>query len=350
VADGRLTPVTRQHARRAVLAAAAGIPAAWALRQISRSWVLGEPAAGAGATTAETARHTAPVPARTVPLAPGRLAGRQFGFFSDPDPRSLEAIAGTGVGGVSMGPYFVVASPAASIIGAPVNADPSTIITQMQFARANGLRVTLKPMIDARTYPPRAGGRPALDPVDADAWFAGYWQDALQPYLPWADSLVVYTELNTISAGYPDRWATLVRQVRSSGFLGPIASDADVSTTTTPWYRQLDWLGGSFYPVIDVSSDAAAVRSWRSVATQMSVAHTASGLPIFMAEVGAAPMGEAGLVRWIESMGEVLAPLPWWAGFSYWRWPQLPGDSLSPAVQQAFRRVASNTVTNHPVV
>lgn len=270
----------------------------------------------------------------------GSTATRQFGFFSDPDPRTVAQIAAAGLRGVSMGPYFIQDSSVDPTLGTLNLGSPQPYIAEMQHARALGLKVTLKPMVDARSYPNGGGWRGHLDPSDPAAWFGDYWQRAIEPYLEWVDTIVVYTELTTVSAKYPDAWRALVAQIRARGFRGPIVSDSDVSLTTTPWYRSLDWLGGSFYPSIDVTSDAAAGASWAAVASQMADAHRLSGMPIFMAEVDVAGLTEVEHVRWIQTMGDVLGPEPWWAGFSYWRWSQDPGNIFPASVLAAFAELA----------
>lgn len=293
------------------------------------------------------------LPAMSTPAVPplavlSVLAARQFGFFSDPDPRTVAQIAATGVGGISMGPYFVQATSLDSSLGQLTQPSPQVYIDQMQHASDLGLRVTLKPMVDAQRYPNGGYWRGYLDPTDPDAWFADYWQRAIQPYLEWCDTLIIYTELATLSARYPQAWEDLVVKVRNAGFLGPISSDSDLSPATTPWYESLNWLGGSFYPAIDTSTDASATQCWTAVADQMAAAHQLTHLQIFMAEVGVAGLPDAQLVRWITTMGEVLGPQSWWAGFSYWRWSQDPTHAFSPAVQSAFRQLTATWTPASP--
>jgi hypothetical protein len=273
---------------------------------------------------------------------------RQFGFFSDPDPRSLAQIASTGVGGVSMGPYFAMDTSTDRTCGALVNGSPSSIAGQMAHAKSLGLRVTLKPMVDAHVYPGGGGWRAYIDPSDPHAWLEDYFTRALQPYLPVADTLVIYTELMLLSATYPLLWSSLTAKVRAAGFTGPISSDADITPTTTPWYRSLNWLGGSFYPGVDTSSEAAAARSWGAVAAQMAQSHQATGLPVYMAEVGAFNVTDAELVRFVTTMGDVLGPLPFWAGFSWWRWSQDPSKTMSAGCLAAFRSVAASWRSSQP--
>ena len=287
-------------------------------------------------------------PAKLMAAGTGPSLQRQFGFFCDPSAPLVDQVAATGVGGISMGPYFSEQQSTDSNVGTLVNASESTIIGQMERARANGLRVTSKPMIDAQSYPDGGGWRAYLSPADPLAWFNDYWTRGIEPYLGASDSLIVYTELNTISAKYPDLWRGLIAKIRQAGFTGPISSDADLSTTTTPWYAALDWLGGSFYPSIDLSTDFTALRDWRTVAAQMGSAHQVTGLPIFMGEVGVAGISTAWQVRWIETMGEVLGPESWWAGLSYWRWSQDPSNVMAPETQRAFAGVAQQWSNAHP--
>jgi hypothetical protein len=277
----------------------------------------------------------------TGAVAPSPRA-REFGFFSDPDPRTILQVAQSGIGGISMGPYFKQATSVDSSLGTPAG-PAQEVIEGMQYARRLGLRVMLKPMVDAGSYPNGGGWRLYLDPADPAAWFSDYYDRAVAPYLPFADGLVIYTEIGLLSRKYPDRWRDMVARARASGFSGPISSDAnngDISVDTTPWYDRLDYLGGSFYPAIDTTTEQTARRDWNAVARSMATAYQETGLPVFMAELVFWAGSDAQLVRFLTTMGEVLGPLPFWAGFSWWRWPQDPAQEFHPTVQRAYASVA----------
>jgi hypothetical protein len=270
--------------------------------------------------------------------------GRQFGFFSDPDPTVVGEIAQTGVGGVTMGPYFLQDRPGSGDLGFQANASTATILGAMRQARARGLAVTLKPMVDPMQHPD-GDWRASIDPVDSRSWFADYFERALLPYLPFANTLILYTELTTVSAQYPEEWLSLIGDVRQAGFTGPISSDSDLEPATTPWYQGLDWLGGSFYPTIDMTTDTTASRDWLAVAAQITEAHETTGLPVFMAELGAPGVtDEAQLARWLTIMGETLSPLPYWAGLSWWRWPQDGTRALPPEAERALLQASKQPI------
>jgi len=306
------------------------------------------------ATTAPT-HHIAASGARTragadtgTLVSQRALVQRRFAFFSDPDPRSIEDIASVGVGGVGIGPYFVMRTSLDSSCGTLSNASEESIVAQMIYSRSLGLHVILKPMVDAQSYPRGGGWRADIAPTDPGVWFEDYHRRAIAPFLPYADEVVLYTEITGLAEKYPDQWLLLIAKMRAAGFQGGVISDSDLSTTTTPWFPALTWLGGSFYPTIDLSSDAAALRSWQAVAGQMAEASRITGLPIYMAELGPGGGGSVDLPRWITSMGEVLGPLPFWAGFLWWRWPQEPREPLPEASQAAFRAVAARWATTVP--
>jgi hypothetical protein len=332
--------MTRSVERRSLLRGIAAIPVL-----TGGATILGWPGGGdnepvdASSALRTTAGSTASPAPQAKPRATRRP--RQFGFFSDPNPATIVQIAGTGVGGVSMGPYFRMTTSIDPTCGPVVNGGPATIMAQMDYARRLGLHVTLKPMVDALAYPRRGEWRANIDPSDPSAWFEDYFERGIRPYLPHADSLIVYTETTTLSAKYPTLWVLLVAKVRAAGFHGPISSDSDLSTTTTPWYPTLDWFGGSFYPAIDTSTDGTARRDWSAIATQVTQAHQNTSLPIFMAEVGVFGLDDARLIRWVSAMFEVLGPLPFWAGFSWWRWSQDPAEAMSGTCQAAFRSLAT---------
>jgi hypothetical protein len=267
-------------------------------------------------------------------------------LFTDPRGDLVEGAAATGVGGVAIGPYFIQRTSVDSSLGTLNLGSADPYIAGMRQASGLGLRVTLKPIIDALSYPnhpAKDAYRAYLDPPDPATWFNDYWGRALQPYLEWCDTVTLYTETNTISAKYPQGWRDLVTKVRDTGFSGPIASDGgegDLSLNTTRYFDALTWFGASFYPTIDSSSDDRAIADWNAVADRMAAAHAQTGLPIFMSEVGVFNLGEAETVRWIDTMGEVLGPKPWWAGFTWWRWTQDPSRPLPASMQAALRLVA----------
>jgi hypothetical protein len=102
----------------------------------------------------------------------------------------------------------------------------------------------------------------------------------------------------------------------------------------------LTWIGGSFYPNVDTTTNETARRSWEQVAAQITDTYNATGHPVFMAEVGAGGMSDAQMTRWVTTMFEVLGPLSSWAGFSWWRWAQNPATPMSLPVQAAFAKLA----------
>lgn len=311
----------------------------WLLDRHLARWSPRRPENGPHQPPAEPLASS-PSAVRSLPVVPpvARVL-RTFGMFADPDPAAVDQICATGLG-LSIGPYFVQRTASDDNLGDLNLGSPRPYIEQMRRARALGMRTTLKPMVDVARSEVGAGWRGTVDPPAVSSWFTDYWQRGIEPYLEWSDSLIVQTELTKASSAHPQEWSELVVRIRDAGFVGPVISDADLTVDTTPWFGVLDWLGGSFYPSIDVRDDTSALRDWAVVNDQIVEASRRTGLPVFMSEVGAPSLSDVELIRWLKTMLAVLGPNPNWAGFSYWRWPQDPRNTFSRAVLETFAGVS----------
>ena len=265
---------------------------------------------------------------------------RQLGFFVDPATVELAAIERTGLLDVSMGPYFAMGTAVDPTLGDLRNGTVQAITAAMGYAKGIGLRVTLKPIVDAYTYPPGSSGwRNNVLPADPTAWMVDYWNRAIAPYLPFADTVVVSTELDLFHVTFPSHWAYLVEKIRRhSLFHGPISSGG----LPGPWQADLDWVGGSYYPTIDTTTVTTAAASWQSYADQMSALSAAwGGQGVYCSELGLPP--DAALPNWVDGLRATVGKLPFWRGAAIWRWAQnaSTGGQLTPAEQAAISRLAA---------
>lgn len=140
-------------------------------------------------------------------------------------------------------------------------------------ARARGLRVTLKPLIDEtaiwQTTPPgRPNWRGGIEPADPARFFAHYaavYSDyARLATLAGADRLVIGTELSSLEVPrYEGHWRDVIASVRAA------AGDTHLSLIYgqnwnphhpyPSWYADLDELGvDAYYPMLGVGDGATA--------------------------------------------------------------------------------------------
>jgi hypothetical protein len=267
-------------------------------------------------------------------------ATRLVGYFSDPEISEITGVAHSGANAVAMGPYCIMEHWNDSNAGRPVGS-VAQFTQAMQSARAQGLRILLKPIIDCSSYrgdPDRAGWRAAIDPADIDAWMTDYYAKCFEPYLGLVDMVAVHTELVTISATYPAQMISLIQQIRFAGFSGPIATSNDLNPLSSPYWTALDIIGGDAYPSIRSDSMSHAVADWTALAEQAAVAHTQTGCNIMFGELLAnygsrqTPYQNS-LVY--QAFWEVFGNLPYFAGAFAWRWPQ-NGTTPAPSLMSSL--------------
>ncbi len=258
---------------------------------------------------------------------------RLVGWFADPSSTYVDGIAATGANAVSMGPYCVMNYWDDSTVGS-IAGNPAQLVSAMRRARASGLKVVLKPIIDCLNYrgdPDTSGYRAAINPADIGEWMSSYWATCFQPYLPFVDVVAVHTELATISMLYPANIVELIQEIRMAGFSGPITTSQDFDPSGAPYWSALDWIGADAYPTIRTDSVVNAVADWNALAEGGAVAHGATGCSTYFGEVCpnlGVTMSARQLSTVYQAFWEVFGPLEYWAGMGVWRWPQ---DGTAPA-------------------
>jgi Glycoside Hydrolase Family 113 len=257
-------------------------------------------------------------------------ATRFVGWFCDPEVAEVAAIAKSGANAVALGPYSIMAKWNDSDAGTVVA--PSTqMVAALQAARAHGLKVVLKPIIDCRSYagdPNPAGWRAAINPSNIAAWMQDYWVKCFRPYLSLVDVVAIHTELATISAIYPQNFIELIQEIRLAGFSGPVTTSNDFNPLSSPYWTALDMIGGDAYPEIRMDTVAHAAADWAPLAQQAAVANAQTGCNVFFGELApnaGTAMTAAQTSVVYQAFWEVFGPLEFWAGAIAWRWPQNGG-------------------------
>jgi hypothetical protein len=267
-------------------------------------------------------------------------ASRYVGWFCDPEVEEVSGVARSGANAVALGPYSIMSKWNDADVGAVVG--PTAQMTSaMQAARAQGLKVVLKPIIDCASYagdPNPAGWRAVINPSNISAWMQDYWAKCFRPYLGLVDVVAIHTELATISATYPQSFIELIQEIRMAGFSGPITTSNDLNPLSSPYWTALDMIGADAYPAVRTDSLAHAVADWTPLAQQGAVASAQTGCNIFFGELAAnygIAMTSAQTNLVYEAFWEVFGPLGFWAGAIAWRWPQ-NGTTPPVALMSSF--------------
>lgn len=140
--------------------------------------------------------------------------------------RLLDYVAGLGANtvGITFPIYTDGAKPTRVYTKAGVTPTPSDLRTVIGLARARGLRVLIRPLIDEANLNKDGVWRGSIKPSDAGAWFTSYGK-ILMPFLTaaqeaQADSFVVGSELDSL-VRYQDQWRMTV-SAASSVFKGQL--------------------------------------------------------------------------------------------------------------------------------
>jgi hypothetical protein len=168
---------------------------------------------------------------------------------------------------------------------------PSDLALVIAAAKARGLRVLLRPVIDEGNISPAGGWRGSIQPKDTANWFAGY-RTVLAPYFALAESthveqFVVGVELNSLN-GDTTQWQRVVSDA-TKAYHGEISYAANwdawyIASAPTP----IQLVGLDAYPPVQLSDSAsvddltAAWTTWlrhRSDATLQKTVIQELGIP-----------------------------------------------------------------------
>lgn len=129
--------------------------------------------------------------------------------------RVIDAVIGMEANAISVSiPFYVASDNADQITTDWRTPSPDRLEILIEEAHRSGLRVTIRPLLDAYNLPDWRG---TLVPRDRDAWFASYWA-FLSPYAVMAqrngvESFGLGTELNGMQRD--THWAKLVEAARA---------------------------------------------------------------------------------------------------------------------------------------
>lgn len=285
----------------------------------------------------------------TAPAAapPDRVRGITFvdwsagGYGTGTAESALHALAETGANTVTM----IVTAYQANAMAAAIRADdPRTptaaAVTQaIQWAKAMGLRVELKPHVDVDD----GAWRGRIAPAAPREWFAAYREFIL----PWASlatdmgaaQFVVGTELaGTLS--HTAEWSETIRRVREvfPGTLSYAASWDEAARV--PFWRQLDLVGIDFYCPVAQRTDPGRLEilaGWQPWLERLHLLHRQTGRPVLLSEIGYCSTDGAGMHPYryqvavrldLEEQADLYwaalsatAQVDWIAGVCWWNWP-----------------------------
>jgi hypothetical protein len=261
------------------------------------------------------------------------------GYSSTDTGDALRGIASVGANWVQFVPNWYQATRMSSEI-APTDSTVSDddLRYVIGLARAQGLKVLLKPHVD----PADGSHRSGIEPGDPDAWFRSY-RAFITHYADMArelgvDQFAVGTELRGVSSDR-DRWLGVIRDVRSR-YAGPLlyAANHDEYEGVSFW-DAVDLVGIDAYwqlssePTVDVSRLQAAFVPIRddlakfAVRVHRRILFTEAGYP---SQVGSAvepwnvstsgaPAGDEQAAAY-QALLQTFTGRPWWAGVFWWTW------------------------------
>jgi len=276
------------------------------------------------------------------------------GYLSASCARELERLRSLPADWVSISPFGYVPGPDVAEIYASADggADEETdeaVIEAAARARSLGLRVLLAPHLWTR------GWTGTLE-FGASRWpqFFDRYREFLLHYAVLAEregmaGLVVGHELGSATARDPDRWRTMIGEVRRV-YEGTVTYSAnwDHEVESIPFWDACDLIGVSFYQPLAVAAGAsgesqvAAAR--RALATLKALAKR-TGRPVLLTEAGYASVPGAALKPWEEPRGgpvdvaaqrdawdallTALDSEEWVAGVFAWKWFSAPPSAAA---------------------
>ncbi len=259
--------------------------------------------------------------------------------------------------------------------------DDREVLTWIQAARAAGLKVMLKPILE----PLDGVWRGAIDPPrDGPATFArlagtrfaiqSKWVRSFQAALAHYVGLAAEAQVECLSLGeeywqlegYNHMWDAIIADARARyhglltyEFTPHGLRDRQVYPHIGQWWAQLDFLGSSAYGdcAVENASVADFVQGLESRKAEAARLADEFGMPLALLETGrrstrglkgsGADFTVAGVYdgelqsRYLEAIVQAFADTPWYRGFFWWKWDehqaeQRPQYFTDPAGDQGF--------------
>ncbi|HEX8730789.1 MAG TPA: hypothetical protein VF725_01905 [Ktedonobacterales bacterium] len=209
--------------------------------------------------------------------------------------------AQTGAQWVEMTVSFTQATlTSADVARGPSTPTPDDLYVGVTNARAAGLKVYVKPLLNVRDATDTWNGDISFtSEAAARAWFQSYWA-AYKPYAQAAASagasqLSLGAEYSKLQNEYPDQWEWLIGQV-SAVFHGPLTYELNhdtISGAEPAWLRdpRITYVGVSMYLSLqaaprDIPASQVA-QLWRTlVIPRLDAFSRAEGKRVLLSEVG----------------------------------------------------------------
>ncbi len=262
------------------------------------------------------------------------------GYETTAAANALAGIAATGANTV----ILVVTAYQGAGASSAVHEDPAhtpqkgSVRAAIQTARTLGLRVVLKPHVDADD----ATWRGLFTPADPAAWFTSY-QDFVGSWAALADSagcegFIVGTELAS-TIGHEGEWRDTIRRVRAAfhGMLLYAASWDEAGRV--PFWDALDLVGVDFYYPVAGRADPSRFElraGWQPWLERLALLNQQTGRRILLTEIGYRSVDGAVLRPWdftrvaridlqeqADAYGaalEAVASRDWIEGLCWWDW------------------------------
>lgn len=244
-----------------------------------------------------------------------------------------------GAGWVVIIPTLYVTDRHGSEVSATqATASDASLRAAIRLARSSGLKVLLKPHVDAPNDGPRAG----LSPDDPERWFSTYDAHMIR-YARLAaeekcEMFSVGTELTLLTLPWHTRyWRELIAQTRAV-YPGPLTYAANWhSVAHVGFWRDLDLIGvDGYFPVPGGADRAALEANWRPWVAGLAAISGLYGKPVLFTEIGLAAQRGANLRPWdwhdydvldlevqaayMDAFLRAFGGEPWFRGFLYWAW------------------------------
>lgn len=259
-------------------------------------------------------------------------------YESERAAESLAEMKAMGAGWVVIIPSLYVTDPAGSEVrSTSATASDASLRTAIRRAHGRGLKVLLKPHVDAPEGP-----RALLNPSDPARWFATYRAHMVR-YARLAaeercEMFAVGTELALLTLPrHTPAWRALIAETRAL-YPGPLTYAANWhSVEYAGFWKDLDLIGvDGYYPVPGGSDRAALEAAWRPWVLALAVQSKLYGKPVLFTEIGLAAQKGANLRPWswhdyaeldlevqaayMDAFVSAFGSQPWFRGFLYWAW------------------------------
>jgi hypothetical protein len=217
----------------------------------------------------------------------------------------LDHLQALGVDGLSVVVAFTQSTYQSSDLQlasyAPTMSEMQTFVTA---AHQRGMSVMVRPLMDDGNIIAATNGaqwRGTVQPTDPTAWFTTYYNTIVLPYatVSGLDAVDVGSELTTLAFTYPDRWTTLISNVRSA------RPSVRLTYSSVDWYAlpgqqqpypsfapSLDLLGvDAFFPLNGVTNgydSSQLIQAWQPALGKIAQLGAYYHKPVQFSEIGLA--------------------------------------------------------------